>query len=94
MLQLRRVVGDSMLPSYREGQVLLVNKRIDELHIGDVVVVFHDGHEKLKRISQLRPDSVFILGDNGSQSTDSRSFGWLPLATVRGRVIWSKRSIV
>ena len=33
-------------------------------------------------------DGVVLLGDNPDQSTDSRTFGPLPLDALTGRVVW------
>lgn len=58
---------------------------------GQVVVIEHNGLEKIKRISAL--DSVrgvFVLGDNQAASTDSRHFGWLDADNVIARVIWPR----
>ena len=32
--------------------------------------------------------SFIVLGDNPAESSDSRSFGRIPLRRIRGRVIW------
>ncbi|SDO73912.1 signal peptidase I [Actinokineospora alba] len=31
---------------------------------------------------------VFVLGDNPSQSDDSRKYGWIPISEVIGRMAW------
>lgn len=56
----------------------------------DVVIIMHDGMEKIKRVEQVRAQEVYVLGDNSGVSTDSRDFGWLPATTVRGKVLWPR----
>lgn len=80
----RRVRGQSMLPALAPG-TLIVALRPRRLRVGDVVVVRHDGQEKIKRIAKLDEQRVFLLGDNEQLSTDSRDFGWVPLGNVIGR---------
>ena len=45
------------------------------------------------RTWRLPPDSLFLVGDHRAASTDSRSFGPVPAASVLGRVVvvlWSR----
>lgn len=96
MLYLRRVVGDSMLPGFLPGSlVLALRKRWQRpgrhMRIGDVVIIQHNGREQIKRIAKLAADGrVYVLGDNRELSTDSRHFGWLKASAVKGRVIWPR----
>jgi phage repressor protein C with HTH and peptisase S24 domain len=80
-----------MAPTFRAGQIVAI-RRSGELQVGDVVMVLHDGLEKLKRVARLEPARVYVLGDNPAASTDSRNFGWLGIETVIGRVIWPRRN--
>lgn len=57
---------------------------------GDIVVARHDGLEKIKRISDVRPGAVFLTGDNTLHSTDSRDFGWLDSQAVIAKVVWPR----
>ncbi len=66
--------------------------RFLRIHPGDVVVVHHDGLEKVKRIERLQGGRVFLVGDNLHGSTDSRSFGWLSQKAVVARIIWPRIS--
>ncbi|MBC7581933.1 S26 family signal peptidase [Aeromicrobium sp.] len=86
---LRRVNGNSMLPTLADGQ-LVVARQTRDLTVGDVVIVTHDGLEKIKRIEHHEGDLVYLLGDNPSESTDSRTLGWLPAKTISAKVIWPK----
>ncbi len=85
----RQVQGGSMLPSLRTGQ-LVVAKRTYRVKPGDVVIVRHAGLEKIKRIKERQEDRLYLLGDNPAASTDSRTFGWIPVECVIAKVVWPK----
>ncbi len=87
MFYFRRVVGKSMHPTLREGQVVLVFMS-RYLRVGDVVVAFMDQREVVKRITKMRDGTVFLEGDNRKESTDSKTHGWLPDRHILGRVIF------
>lgn len=54
---------------------------------GHVVIIAHQGKEKIKRIDKVKDNQIFVLGDHPETSTDSRQFGWLPVAVIKGRII-------
>jgi nickel-type superoxide dismutase maturation protease len=93
MFLLRRVEGGSMLPLLREGTIVIAWRPKKPLRSGDVVVVKHNGLEKIKRIADINVDKIYILGDNMPQSTDSRHFGWISAEAVQGKVIWPKTTL-
>jgi len=78
-----------MLPTLTPGQ-LIVGRQTNDLHPGDVVVVSHNGLEKIKRIERQQGNLLYLLGDNPVASTDSRSFGWVQAATIVAKVVWPK----
>ena len=84
---MRQVEGDSMAPTLKAGQ-LVIGKVTRELETGDVVIVSHNGLEKIKRIEKHQGDLIYLLGDNSVSSTDSRNFGWLPAKVIIAKVIW------
>jgi nickel-type superoxide dismutase maturation protease len=92
MLGLRRVVvtGDSMLPSLRPGDCLLVSARTG-LDVGDVVVARRPGVPGLllvKRVVRREDAGWWLLSDNAAAGLDdSRAFGVLPDACVVGKVL-------
>lgn len=89
-LLLRQVVGSSMLPKFREGGILVASGWFSRLRPHDVVIIHHDGKEKVKRIHKVRGDQVYVLGDNGPASTDSRHFGWIAADHVVAKVVWPR----
>jgi type IV secretory pathway protease TraF len=81
-----------MLPTFEPGQLVVAVAPIRAIEIGDVVMVKHEGLEKIKRVAQLRAEGeLYLLGDNPLTSIDSRRFGWLPTSQVRGKVIWPRQ---
>ncbi len=78
-----------MAPTLTAGQ-LVVGRQTRELNAGDVVIVSHDGLEKIKRIKKQQGDLIYLLGDNATASTDSRDFGWVQAKTIIAKVVWPK----
>jgi nickel-type superoxide dismutase maturation protease len=89
------VSGLSMAPGLQPGDRLVVWRpaswRTTAVHAGDIVAAPHPRHPErtvLKRAGAVGPDGVLLLGDNPSQSTDSRHFGRIPVTSVRGKAIY------
>lgn len=86
-LLLRRVQGESMLPTLRPNQLVLAVRLRKKLRKGDVVIFRHGGMEKLKRIVSVGADGYWLEGDNKSLSTDSRHFGSVESSAVVAKVL-------
>lgn len=124
-----RVDGFSMLPTLRDGELVLVNKlayRLSSPARGDIIVfrsTTNTDMELIKRVIGLPGDTVqigggrvmvngqaldepyinaspnysgewhvpsgylFVLGDNRNDSSDSHSWGFLPLENVVGKAL-------
>ena len=82
-----------MEPTYQEGDHVLVDPRAFRdrgPRQGDVVLVRHPFRrdlELVKRVAHVGDDGRLTLrGDNPAHSTDSRTYGPVDPALVRGRV--------
>ncbi len=78
-----------MFPTLKDGDEVLSEPPL-KLEIGDIVIAKHPYKQSViivKRISEINENGVFLLGDNPSESSDSRSFGFVPIANVEGKVV-------
>jgi nickel-type superoxide dismutase maturation protease len=84
------VEGNSMLPTLRDGDAVLVDpkKKIAE---GDVVLANHPYQKSVKILKRVKnfteKGDLFLVGDNpeSMESTDSRAFGAVPLKYLIGK---------
>lgn len=82
------VYGNSMLPTLKHGQDVLVRCWFYQPKTGDMVVIKKNGKEMVKRIQRVSGRKYFVVGDNQKRSTDSRKFGWINKKDIIGKVIW------
>ena len=95
MIQIPRlllVCGNSMNPTYKDGEYLfsmpISFKKIKE---GDVLIFrtpYDPKRVVIKRVAMKATVSneLFFLGDNPSESYDSRNYGFVPYKYVLGKV--------
>lgn len=81
------VEGDSMSPTLKNGDAVLINSPAN-LQVGDIVLAKHPFKQSvkmLKRISEIDDSGNYLLiGDNPAESADSRSFGAIPAKDILG----------
>jgi len=88
-LMLRRVKGDGMYPTLEKGQLVLIRRR-SILKVNDIIVFVHNGAEKVKRITGIEGNFLYVLGDNPRYSTDSRHYGYVSRDAVIGTLIFPR----
>lgn len=87
------IQGESMWPTFREGDVLQMAslQPEDELAVGDVVLAQHPLKTTVllvKRIHRIEDDGrLFLVGDqpDPTASEDSHNFGSVPPENIRAR---------
>ena len=92
-----KVAGGSMLPAYRDGDWLLVTwldsapglESLGNSLVSKVVVVEREerpGIFLVKRVQKFHAGNFWVQGDS-QESTDSRTWGWIPANEVVGVVM-------
>ena len=81
-----------MQPTLEPGDRVLVRRlgRKPSPSLGSVVVTWHPQRSKLrliKRLSRLESTGLWLLGDNPTESTDSRQLGAVPTNLLIGEVV-------
>jgi nickel-type superoxide dismutase maturation protease len=93
VLKVIKVSGRSLYPVYQDGDYVIISIipiLFAWLHSGDRVVFDHPTYGRLiKRIEQIAQGGrhLFVVGEN-DDSVDSRRFGAIPRAWLKGKVIW------
>ncbi|MEI6038908.1 MAG: S26 family signal peptidase [Actinomycetes bacterium] len=83
-----KISGDSMLPKYRDGRILLFQGAPTNEHLlakpavllGRIVLVDRDSYPGIffiKRVTKVDSQGIWVEGDNLEASTDSRKWGYL-----------------
>ena len=87
-IRIFRVAERSMEPTIKEGDYLVL-LAFGRLGIGDIVALKHPYKNLtiIKRIVKARVDSIYVEGDNGKSSEDSRRFGFVKKSVVIGKVL-------
>lgn len=86
--------GDSMEPTIRDGDILLVDSSIDRVMDNAIYVLFYAGRTLVKRV-QLRLDGSVVLKSDNKDIFDDEAVPAAEVAglNVAGRVMWYGRSI-
>jgi nickel-type superoxide dismutase maturation protease len=85
-----RVAGDSMRPALEDGDaVMIVPTTV--VSPGDIVLAAHPYKQSVKILKRLAAiddaGRCELVGDNPSESTDSRTFGTVPIECIYGKAV-------
>lgn len=86
MIRIRRVVGDSMLPTLKHGQIVVAFPR--RVEVNRVVIARVGKREVIKRVVSVSARGIELAGDNPNNSTDSRHYGPVDPRSVRAVVVF------
>jgi signal peptidase I len=78
-----RVEGRSMSPTLLPGDLIACSPAGRPPRGGKIVVV-QLTPPVIKRVARATADEVFLIGDNSTESTDSRSYGPVSIDHIRG----------
>ena len=85
-----KVAGDSMSPTFKDGDAVMVSPDT-RVAPGDIVLAKHPYKQSvkmLKRVTSIDENGRYSLaGDNPDESTDSRTFGTVPIEYIYGKAV-------
>jgi len=89
-LMVVRVQGQSMLPKYRAGDLVLIKKSKNPRRNQVVIAQRPDKLDLLvlKRVISVTNNGYWLQGDNSEFSDDSRIFGEVPKELIKGIVLF------
>lgn len=88
MFRIFKVKGESMEPNFFNNDFVFVARRFKGLKRNDVIVLEKDNLRMIKRISKIKGDKCYVIGDNKEDSIDSDSFGFVDKEGVIGKVLF------
>ena len=102
LFPLIQVCGNSMYPTYRDGEVLIGTKLYKKHNIkkGDVILYrspSDNNRTVIKRVDHFIIDNnnlyFYCLGDNSDNSYDSRMYGFISSKSLVCKVINQRRNL-
>lgn len=81
------IVGHSMLPEYKSGQVVLTFNWFYKPKVGDVVVAKWENKLIIKRVISINNSLITLNGDH-KDSTSSKKLGKFQTRDIIGKVIF------
>lgn len=86
-------VGDSMEPTIRDGDLLLIDRSIDRMVDNGIYVLVIAGMVLLKRLQTRRDGSAVLKSDNARYDDEVVPAHEVPDLRIEGRVRWFGRTI-
>ncbi len=89
-LALVRITGDSMEPTLRTGDVIMINRELDDPSDGKIFVVNLGGQVVAKRVQVTGRDKIDLISDNKLYPIVRLG----PQSRIIGRVVWFGRKLI
>jgi phage repressor protein C with HTH and peptisase S24 domain len=87
------VKGDSMEPTIRDGDILVVDTSITQVRDNAIYVIIYAGNVLVKRVHLKRDGSLTLISDNERYPREDVPIEEVPDLHIAGRVMWFGRSI-
>lgn len=87
-LKIFRISGHSMEPTLPVGSYVLIFAWTKHYKVGDIIAFKYENQIVIKRLHSINNHNYVVLGDNASDSLDSRQFGQIPFNNIIGKIIW------
>jgi phage repressor protein C with HTH and peptisase S24 domain len=88
-LTLETATGESMTPTLRDGNTLLVDTADQDFHNFGIYVLEINGQRLVKRVQRKHDGSLVLISDNRAYQPDTVDKETANSVVVIGRVVWS-----
>ena len=88
-LLLEIAIGESMLPTIRDGHTLLIDTTDRLFHYSGIYVLEVNGQRLVKRVQRKHNDTLVLISDNVAYQADIVDKGSATEIVVVGRVVWA-----
>lgn len=85
--------GDSMAGTINHGDLVLLDRSIDQVIDDGIYCLVYDGLVKIKRLQRLRTGVLLLKSDNPAYQTEEVEPHELPELVIEGRVRWAGGAI-
>ncbi len=85
--------GDSMEPTIRDGDVLLIDTSVSEVRDNGIYCVVYGSMLLVKRVHPRMNGSLQLISDNAVYPAEEVSPAEVPALSIAGRVMWYSRSL-
>ena len=84
------VTGDSMAPTLRDGDLVMINQRRKTIRNRHVYALIDtDGAARVKRLDHIPDQLIILTSDNPAHAAETRSGPDMNRVRVLGEVVWS-----
>ncbi len=89
MIFLRRVSGNSMSPTLKDGQLVICHQ-VRNFRPGQVVVAFVKGREVIKRIGKIDRGKIYLTVDDSKHAHNGEYYASITDSKIAGVVMWPR----
>lgn len=88
VLAIEPVCGDSMEPTIRHGDWVLIDTSVAEVHDGGIYVVEFDDRRMVKRVQKRLSGGAMLISDNALYRPEELAGSTAAQMRVLGRIVW------
>ena len=93
---IKRIIGlPGEIVSLRDGHIYINSRLLEEEYLSQKVITYGGRFLADNQSAKVPEDEYFVVGDNRSYSSDSRTWGFVPKESITGRawlVYWPPKS--
>lgn len=89
MIFFRKIIGDSMSPTLKEGQVVVFHQ-IRNFKVGQIVIAFVKGKEVIKRIAKIENGKIYLAVEDKKHAHNGKFYASVTDSKISGVLLWPR----